>query len=154
MYGLSLRGRSAIPPLSGDCPWYRWRQNATDHRVREQRLVGHRKRKVNDEKQDKTTERYLSFGTEDARAAELCVSSPQTLSPSYRLAYNDIDFLLSDELRPVRLQLELLKTEIALREHKIEDTIIIIGSARIPEPDVAEKNLEEIEKSVRKRPIK
>jgi uncharacterized protein (TIGR00730 family) len=89
---------------------------------------------------------------EDARAAELCVSSPQTLSPSYRLAYNDIDFLLSDELRPVRLQLELLKPEIVLREHKIEDTIIIVGSARIPEPDVAEKNLEEIEKSVQKNP--
>lgn len=89
---------------------------------------------------------------EDAHAAELCVSSPQTLSPSYRLAYNDIDFLLKDELRPVRLQLELLKTEIVLRERKIEDTIIIFGSSRIPEPDIAEKNLEEIEKSVRKDP--
>jgi len=89
---------------------------------------------------------------EDARAAELCVSSPQTLSPSYRLAYNDIDFLLSDELRPVRLQLELLKTEIVLREHKIEDTIIIFGSSRIPEPDIAEKNLDEIETFLRKDP--
>lgn len=89
---------------------------------------------------------------EDAEAAELSVSSPQTLSPSYRLAYNDIDFLLSDELRPVRLQLELLKPEIVLREHKIEDTIFIVGSARIPEPNVAKKNLEQIEKSVRKNP--
>ena len=49
---------------------------------------------------------------DDAQAAELCVESPQTLSPSYRLAYRDTDFLLRDELRPARLQLELLKPEL------------------------------------------
>ena len=36
---------------------------------------------------------------EDAQSAERCVPCKQTLSPSYRLAYRDNDFLLRDELR-------------------------------------------------------
>jgi uncharacterized protein (TIGR00730 family) len=78
---------------------------------------------------------------EDARAAELCIPSPQTLSPSYRLAYMDHDFLLRDELRPVRLQIELLKPELILKEHKIESTIVIFGGTRIPKPKVAHEQL-------------
>jgi len=78
---------------------------------------------------------------EDARSAERCVPCKQTLSPSYRLAYRDDDFLLRDELRPIRLQLELLKPELILQEHEIENTIIVFGSARIPEPAVARKKL-------------
>ncbi len=85
--------------------------------------------------------RIFPTATEDARAADICVSSPQTLSSSYRLAYNDNDFLLRDEVRPIRLQLELLKPELILQEHGIESTIIIFGSARIPDPEHAEKLL-------------
>ncbi|HSO71648.1 MAG TPA: lysine decarboxylase, partial [Thermodesulfobacteriota bacterium] len=61
---------------------------------------------------------------EDARAAELCPRSSQTISPAYRLAFRDHDFLLRDELRPVRLQLELLKPELILNEHRIEGLIV------------------------------
>ena len=78
---------------------------------------------------------------EDARSAERCVPCKQTLSPSYRLAYRDDDSLLRDELRPIRLQLELLKPELILQEHKIENTVIVFGSARIPESAVARKKL-------------
>jgi len=92
--------------------------------------------------------------SEDAQAAELCVPSPQTLSPSYRLAYTDDDFLLRDELRPVRLQLELLKPELILREHHIENTIVIFGSTRIPEPKVAHEQLEEAEAVTSKDPTR
>src|SRR5690606_19620123 len=56
--------------------------------------------------------------------------TPQTLSPAYRLAYADADFLLRDELRGVRLQLELLKPELTLDEHDIASTVVIFGSAR------------------------
>src|SRR4030065_1792525 len=80
---------------------------------------------------------------EDARAAELCIPSPQTHSPSYRLAYRDHDFLLRDELRPVRLQLELLKPELILKEYEIENTVVIFGSTRIPEPKRAHQQLSE-----------
>jgi hypothetical protein len=87
---------------------------------------------------------------EDVQAAELCVQSPQTLSPSYRLAYRDSDFLLKDELRPVRLQLELLKPELLLQEHHVESTII--GGARIPEPAIAIKEAKEAETASPKDP--
>jgi hypothetical protein len=96
----------------------------------------------------------ITFPTaeEDARAAELCVPSPQTLSPSYRLAYSDIDFLLRDELRPVRLQLELLKPELALSEHGIRQTIVIFGGARIHEPELARQQLADAERDAAKDP--
>ena len=89
---------------------------------------------------------------EDARAAKLFISTPQTLSPSYRLAYMDHDFLLKDELRPVRLQLELLKPELTLKEHHIESTIVIFGGSRIPEPKVAHEQLAEAEAAASKDP--
>lgn len=89
---------------------------------------------------------------EDARAAELTVPSPQTLSPAYRLAYRDHDFLLKDELRPVRLQLELLKPELILKEHGIESTIVVFGSTRIPDREGAQKKLAEAEENVRRNP--
>ena len=50
---------------------------------------------------------------------------------AYRLAFTDNDFLLREELRPVRMQLELLKPEMIQREENIESTIVMFGSARI-----------------------
>jgi uncharacterized protein (TIGR00730 family) len=50
---------------------------------------------------------------------------------SYRLAFTDTDFLLREELRPVRMQLELLKPEMIQQEQGIESTIVIFGSARV-----------------------
>ncbi len=61
--------------------------------------------------------------------------TPQTESPSYRLAFRDTDFLLREELRPVRLQLELLKPEMLLDEAEIGSTLVVYGSARIPSPE-------------------
>ncbi len=72
---------------------------------------------------------------EDEKSALLMKDTPQTRSVSYRLAFADTDFLLRDELRPVRLQLELLKPELALQEEGIESTIVVFGSARTPSPD-------------------
>lgn len=95
-------------------------------------------------KNKKHKETYPS-ASEDAQAAESYVPTPQTLSQSYRLAYKDSDFLLKEDLRPVRLQLELLKPELILKEHNIESTIIIFGSARIPDPVVVHKELTEAE---------
>lgn len=61
--------------------------------------------------------------------------TPQTRSPAYRLAFADNDFMLRDELRPVRLQLELLKPQLLLDEKGIESTIVMFGGARIPSPE-------------------
>ncbi|MCA0042040.1 TIGR00730 family Rossman fold protein [Celeribacter sp. ASW11-22] len=61
--------------------------------------------------------------------------TPQTRSPSYRLAFTDSAFMCRDELRPVRLQLELLKPELLMEEHEITSTIVLFGGARIPSPE-------------------
>ncbi|MFS4581539.1 LOG family protein [Phaeobacter sp. C3_T13_0] len=70
----------------------------------------------------------------DRDRAEHMPSTPQTESPAYRLAFADEDFLCREELRPVRLQLELLKPQLMLDEHGIESTIVMFGGARIPAP--------------------
>jgi uncharacterized protein (TIGR00730 family) len=67
-------------------------------------------------------------------AAEGVPDTPQTRAPAYKLAFADDEFLCRDELRPVRLQLELLKPELMLDEHGIRSTIVLFGGARIPEP--------------------
>ena len=71
---------------------------------------------------------------DDIEQARGIPDTPQTRSPAYRLAFADDDFLCRDELRPVRLQLELLKPELLLTEQKIESTIVLFGGARIPDP--------------------
>ena len=70
------------------------------------------------------------------------VSTPQTESPSYRLAFQDLDFLLREDLRPVRFQLELLKPTLLLDEARIASTFVFYGSARIPEPAKAQALLD------------
>ena len=74
----------------------------------------------------------------DARAAKHVPSVPQTDSPAYKLAFQDTDFLLREDLRPVRFQLELLKPELFLNEANIASTFVFYGSARIPAPEMAD----------------
>ena len=74
---------------------------------------------------------------EDAKIAKENPSTPQTESEAYKLAYQDDDFLLRDELRPVRFQLELMKPEMLLEEANIASMLVIYGSARIPSPEHA-----------------
>lgn len=85
---------------------------------------------------------------EDAAAARSEVETPQTVSPSYRLSYTDIDFLTKEELRPVRLQLELLKPEMLQQEHNIDGTVVVFGGSRIPEPRAAAEDLVRAEQAV------
>lgn len=84
------------------------------------------------------------------QAAEVPVT-PQTTSAAYRLAFSDSEFMTRRELRPVRLQLELLKPEMILEDRGIKSTVVLFGGARIPEPggdawaaknEVQKKNLE------------
>ena len=70
----------------------------------------------------------------DARAAEHVPAVPQTESSAYKLAFQDTEFLLREDLRPVRFQLELLKPELLLNEANIGSTFVFYGSARIPAP--------------------
>ena len=70
----------------------------------------------------------------DRTAAEAAPDTAQTRAPAYRLAFNDDEFMCRDELRPVRLQLELLKPELMLDAEGITSTIVLFGGARIPQP--------------------
>jgi len=70
----------------------------------------------------------------DTTTARQVPDTPQSRSPTYRLAFTDEDFMCRDELRPVRLQLELLKPQLLLEERRIESTIVLFGGARIPDP--------------------
>ena len=60
---------------------------------------------------------------------------------AYRLAFTDVDFLLREELRPIRLQLELLKPQLVQDEQGVEATIVLFGSARVVAPEIAEREL-------------
>ncbi|PTE22842.1 TIGR00730 family Rossman fold protein [Cereibacter changlensis] len=72
--------------------------------------------------------------TEDLETTHRIPDTPQSRAPAYRLAYADLDFLMRDDLRPVRLQLELMKPQIVMDERGIASTIVLFGGARIPDP--------------------
>jgi uncharacterized protein (TIGR00730 family) len=91
--------------------------------------------------------------SDDVRDAALCVISPQTKSDSYKLAFDDLDFILRDDLRPVRLQLEIMKPEIILQEFGINSTVVIFGGARIPDPETAAKRLQKKEMQAKREPL-
>lgn len=78
---------------------------------------------------------------EGIQSSRLACDSPQTCSPAYPLAFADQDFLLREDLRSVRLHLELLKADLLQKEQGIESTVVIFGSARIPEPAAAQEQL-------------
>ena len=76
----------------------------------------------------------LRHAQADRKAIKEVPDTPQTRAPQYRLAFTDEDFLIREELRPVRLQLELLKPEMHFDELGINSTIVLFGGARIPSP--------------------
>ena len=62
-------------------------------------------------------------------------------SSSYIPADRDTEFLQRDELRPLRIGIELLKPELIQREQGIQSTIVVFGSARLQEPAAAKQAL-------------
>jgi uncharacterized protein (TIGR00730 family) len=85
--------------------------------------------------------RVFRRAKQDADTAKSGIHTPQTENPAYRLAFQDMDFLLREDLRPVRFQLELLKPQLLLDEANIASTFVMYGSARIPAPDKADELL-------------
>jgi uncharacterized protein (TIGR00730 family) len=66
-------------------------------------------------------------------------------SSSYIPADRDTGFLQRDELRSVRLGLELLKPELIQTDEGIDSTIVVFGSARLKEPGAAQQELQRAE---------
>ncbi len=97
-----------------------------------------------DAKRNDLTARNFPTAGEDAKAV---ANAERYAGPdsAYRLAYADTEFLLREELRPVRMQLELLKPEMVQTRMGIESTIVIFGSARVLPPELAREQLREAE---------
>ena len=96
----------------------------------------------NSSDRDLTDRRFYRARQEAEFSEQQPNETPQTQHPAYRLAFRDTDFLLREELRPVRFQLELLKPEMLLDEAGVGSTIVMYGSARIPPPEAVETALE------------
>jgi uncharacterized protein (TIGR00730 family) len=77
---------------------------------------------------------------------------PDTTSSSYILAHKDTEFLERDELRPIRVGLELLKPELIQREEGIQSTIVVFGSARLQDPDTMAQALHKAEEAAARSP--
>lgn len=74
------------------------------------------------------------------------------LHSAYTVAFLDQQFLLRDELRPVRLQLELLRPELVLQDFDINDTFVFFGSSKLPPLDDAKKALSAAEAELENDP--
>ena len=98
------------------------------------------------DERDLTDRKFYPADQEAGFAEAAPTDTPQTRHPAYRLAFRDTDFLLREELRPVRFQLELLKPEMLLEEANVGSTLVMYGSARIPPPEAVEAALEQAAK--------
>ncbi len=91
--------------------------------------------------------RNFPSAKEEARKPAVMPPAYDSDLAAYRLAFVDDDFLLREELRPVRMQLELLKPELMQQEQGIKSTLVIFGSARIPSREAAEAGLARAEQA-------
>lgn len=73
-------------------------------------------------------------------------------SSSYIPADRDVEFLKRPELRPLRLQLELLKPELIQEEQGIRSTVVVFGSARLMEPARAREHLATVKMELARNP--
>jgi len=73
-------------------------------------------------------------------------------SDTYKLAHEDIGLLSRNEMRGVRMLLEITKPDLILEENKIHSTIIIFGGACITEKSHTKKRIENIKDLIKKNP--
>lgn len=70
--------------------------------------------------------------------------NPKALqAQSYRLAYDDPEFLSRKETRGIRFQLELLKPELEQESRGIHKTVVVYGSARLVDEQTAQQQLQQ-----------
>lgn len=71
---------------------------------------------------------------------------------SYIKAYEDVNLLKHDVLRPVRMELEVLKPELYFKYFDIEETIVCFGSARIGEAQKVKERIKTLKAQLAKKP--
>lgn len=87
-----------------------------------------------------------------AEEAREMVERHSTSESEYKLALLDEHFLYRDEVRPLRVQMELMRPELVLCDHGINETLVVFGSARLPEPEIAQEKLDEAQAELKKDP--
>ena len=98
------------------------------------------------DKRTELTARNFPTAEQDA-VTQKPVSRYEGPESAYRLAFTDTAFLLREDLRPVRMQLELLKPELIQQEQGIRSTIVVFGSSRIVSPEKASRQLAQASKA-------
>jgi uncharacterized protein (TIGR00730 family) len=69
-------------------------------------------------------------------------------SPSYELAELDTNLLQLDEMRPVRMQLELYKPEYYLQKERVNSTIVVYGGTQVVDEEKAAQRLESAQQAL------
>ena len=95
----------------------------------------------------KKTKKGLSTKINNLKNLDLIINSD-----SYKLAYEDIGFLNRDEMRGVRMLLEITKPNLILEENKILSTIMIFGGASITEESKTKEKIEDLKELIKKNP--
>ena len=72
--------------------------------------------------------------------------------PSYRLAYMDQDFIRGDDLRPLRLEMELLKPELCLDSLGVKSTVVVFGGTQVAPREEGEAMMAEAKSAIEKSP--
>lgn len=94
-------------------------------------------------KTEDEADRIFSSAAQDIELArQKDIYTQQTESASYRLAFDDLEFISRDDMRPVRMLLELSKPETILSQHGIDASVVIFGSARTLSPEQATEQLD------------
>ena len=93
------------------------------------------------------TQKGISTETNNSKNLNLIINSD-----TYKLAYEDIGLLNRNEMRGVRMLLEITKPDLILEENKILSTIIIFGGASIAEESKTKEKIDDIKKLIKKNP--
>ena len=93
------------------------------------------------------TKKGLSTKLNNSKNLNLIINSD-----TYKLAYEDFGLLSRNEMRGVRMLLEITKPDLILEENKILSTIIIFGGANIAEGSKTKKKIDDIKKLIKKNP--
>ena len=93
------------------------------------------------------TQKGLSTKHNNSKNLNLIINSD-----TYELAYEDLGLLSRNEMRGVRMLLEITKPDLILEENKILSTIIIFGGASIAEESITKEKIDDIKKLIKKNP--
>ena len=93
------------------------------------------------------TQKVISTKINNSKNLNLIINSD-----TYKLAHEDIGLLNRNEMRGVRMLLEITKPDLILEENKVLSTIIIFGGASIAEESKTKEKIDDIKKLIKKNP--